>query len=221
MKSFTRIILMLALCIVCFSGTTFAQEEIKVEEKREQAGVYLSVGLGSDYGGMEIQPLVGSKLMLTEATPFSLAVGLDFKKTMNRSFRLEIAWTYRAAKDETIYYSGEMAVSTQMLNLYFDYFNKDTSKFIPYAGLGVGLGSVEMNIYKLADKTYDLKHSMSGLAYSASAGITWHITDTFALDVNARYVVIEDAYKNFERNYSTKTTDLTMLQSVINLRVTF
>lgn len=226
MSRFSNVVLMLALCFMYFFETAFAQEETQ-EEAKDKWGVYLSSNIGVGFGGMIIQSQIFSSIVRTElslitAVPISLAAGVDFKKINNIPIRLEGEYTYRSAQDEGLRMSGELAASTGMLNLYYDYFRKDTSTFIPYFGVGLGFGSVDLDASYLQPATIAIDLSNSGFAWNISTGVAWYINDTFAIDWNVRVVNIANAYKDMPATIITNgVTSLTMFQTRIGLRVTF
>ena len=110
-----------------------------------------------------------------------------------------------------------------MLNLYYDYFRKDTSKFSSYLGIGLGFGAVDLDIsYLQPISSADINLSNYGFAWNISTGVAWHISNTIALDLNTRVVNISNAYKDLSKTFIRNGGDsLTMFQTRLGLRVTF
>ena len=99
------------------------------------------------------------------------------------------------------YLTNEIRSHQLMLNGYYDF--KNTSKFTPYLGAGIGLTHLK-NKVKVTDDSEDLgTKSDTNFTWSVGAGVGYALTPNLSMDIGYRYV---DA-GNIEFSTSSPYTD--------------
>lgn len=143
----------------------------------------------------------------------ALAVGFDFSKISKVNARAELEYTY---KDKVKFtpqterltvitpdfsdsiplpegfpglIENELRSQSLMLNGYYDF--KNTSKFTPYLGAGVGVTRINNKqvinpeFFGESDSQSDTSNTFT---WSASVGVAYQVTENVALDLGYRYV---------------------------------
>lgn len=87
---------------------------------------------------------------------------------------------------------GTVEADTWFLNGYYDFAND--SAWTPYLGLGVGFRDVQFNYRPRGVELVDEEDDV--IAYQASAGVLWELTEELDLLADVRYVDGEDAEIN-------------------------
>lgn len=138
----------------------------------------------------------------------SVAIGFDFSQISDVNVRTELEYTY---KDDSTFnpvtnyeiwtdqygtnsypnrnarlFSNELRSQALMLNGYYDF--KNTSKFTPYVGAGVGVTHIKNNYTNQEYPDYAFSKTDNHFTWSASLGIAYNITNNVALDASYRYV---------------------------------
>ncbi len=84
------------------------------------------------------------------------------------------------------YLTNEIRSHQLMLNGYYDF--KNTSKFTPYLGAGIGLTHLK-NKVKVTDDSQDLgTKSDTNFTWSVGAGVGYALTPNLSMDIGYRYV---------------------------------
>ena len=92
---------------------------------------------------------------------------------------------------------------TGLINGYYDF--KNSSKFTPYLGVGVGAGEVVMN-----NEIRKIEKSGVGFAYQVGTWIDYSINEKIAIGLKYRYfsmpdIKFNDAYGPVTMDYSSHT----------------
>lgn len=183
----------------------------------------------------------------------ALAVGFDFSKISKVNARAELEYTYK----DTVKFTpradlfvvntpdfsdsiplpegfpgllvNELRSQSLMLNGYYDF--KNTSKFTPYLGAGVGVTriknkqSLNPEFFIESDSQSDTSNTFT---WSANVGVAYQVTENVALDLGYRYVDAGEIEFNtnnslfFGPNSDMKTTaDLVSHDYSLGLRYNF
>ncbi len=197
MKSF----LVLALIAASSSSLANAQNNFYASLK---SGVIDTKFKNSQYEYIESDELyLADNQNKSMHSAIALAVGYDFSKTYPLNVRLELEYmdkgetTYNPDFNTLIDFSGvyqygisssfinELNVESLMLNGYYDF--KNTSKVTPYVSAGVGLTRIENKIQNIEVNSTDTA-SDDQITWSAGMGLTYAVSENFALDLSYRYV---------------------------------
>jgi opacity protein-like surface antigen len=143
----------------------------------------------------------------------ALAVGFDFSKISKINARAELEYTYKdkvkftpqtdllvittpdfsdsepAPEGFPGLFENELRSQSLMLNAYYDF--KNTSKFTPYLGAGVGVTRIKNKqalnpeLFMENDSESDTSNTFT---WSANVGVAYQVTENVALDLGYRYV---------------------------------
>ncbi|OTG87177.1 hypothetical protein B9T31_06100 [Acinetobacter sp. ANC 4558] len=148
----------------------------------------------------------------------SAAVGFDFSKISKINARAELEYTYKdketfsptidnvtarvgsnvfsgKAPDGFVLFNNALRSQSLMVNGYYDF--KNTSKFTPYVGLGIGATRVKNKQTEISVND-SVSSTDTHFTWSAGVGIAYNVTDNVALDLSYKYV---DAGKFKFNNY--------------------
>ncbi|WOE32231.1 MULTISPECIES: porin family protein [unclassified Acinetobacter] len=172
----------------------------------------------------------------------SAAVGFDFSAISPINARAELEYTYKdketfspTADYKTIVRKAESTGKTPfgekvlanelrsqslMLNGYYDF--KNTSKFTPYVGVGVGITRVK-NQQTEVESNSSISSTKNHFTWSAGVGVAYSVTDNVALDLSYKYV---DAGKfkfnnNVENGRLDTKVDLRSQDYALGIRYNF
>lgn len=228
-----KYLLLVALVTTSFSGFTNANNGVYTslkagvsDTKMKDNSVHYDFDDGEYYS---LENYTQNNQTKSIYPSISAAVGFDFSKTSNVDARLELEYSYRdkvkftpttnsevwttdQGSDSFLenigsqLFSNELRTQSLMLNGYYDFTN--SSKFIPYAGLGIGVTHIKNNYINLNYPDYAFSKKDNQFTWSAGLGVAYKVTDNVALDVSYRYV---DAGKfefdqNFGQNANEKTS---------------
>lgn len=183
----------------------------------------------------------------------ALAVGFDFSKISKINARAELEYTYKdkfkvTPKTDRLEITtpdfsdsiplpegfpgllvNELRSQSLMLNGYYDF--KNTSKFTPYLGAGVGVTriknkqSLNPEFFIESDSQSDTSNTFT---WSANVGVAYQVTENVALDLGYRYVDAGEIEFNtnnsvfFGPNSDMKTTaDLVSHDYSLGIRYNF
>jgi OmpA-OmpF porin, OOP family len=85
---------------------------------------------------------------------------------------------------------GDLNVATLMANMYHEY-NTNT-RFVPYYGVGIGLGRIDADGYRAAGATA-LDDDETAFAYQGTLGLNYMLTSSSDIGARYRYLAIEGA----------------------------
>jgi len=148
----------------------------------------------------------------------SAAVGFDFSKISKINARAELEYTYKdketfsptidnvtaragsnvysgKAPDGFVLFNNTLRSQSLMVNGYYDF--KNTSKFTPYVGVGIGATRVK-NKQTEIEYNDSVSSTDTHFTWSAGVGVAYNVTDNVALDLSYKYV---DAGKFKFNNY--------------------
>jgi opacity protein-like surface antigen len=167
-----------------------------------------------------------------DETVFALgmAVGVDLYEEYELPVRAELEYMYRnelQADGADIVYgdpaelSADIKVQTMMLNAYYDF--RNSTKFIPYVGAGLGLAFIGID-GEITDVNTGLSledsDSQTSMAWQVGAGVAYPITENLLADLGYRYVNFGEAELNADFN-TDFDTDLSGHEFVLGLRYNF
>ncbi len=116
-----------------------------------------------------------------------IAVGYDFMPMYDFPVRAELEYLYssEAKFDHGYGFDTKISVQTLMANAYYDWHN--STNFVPYLSLGLGLGFTETK-----HNWFDLDNeSQTGFAFNVGVGTSYNITQNFALDIGYRLTYLD------------------------------
>lgn len=167
-----------------------------------------------------------------DETVFSLglALGVDLNEEYELPVRAELEYMYRnelQADGAAVVYgdpmelSADIKVQTLMLNAYYDF--RNSTKFIPYVGAGLGLAFIgidgEITDVNTGNSLEDTD-SQTSMAWQVGAGVAYPITGNLLADLGYRYVNLGEA--EFNADFNTNfDTDLSGHEFVLGLRYNF
>lgn len=156
----------------------------------------------------------------TEKTSYptiAAAIGFDFSKISKVNARAELEYTYRdkinfqSTEYNYLYLSpngslidqnpnsgypsilpNEIQIQSLMLNSFYDF--KNSSKFTPYVGVGVGVSHIKNKQYPNTERSFgfldniQIEDTTNNFMWSASLGVAYNVTDNVALDLGYRYI---------------------------------
>ena len=182
----------------------------------------------------------------------SAAIGFDFSKVSKVNARAELEYTYKdkatfAPNISSAIFNGEevqvpegipsflvneLRTQSLMLNGYYDF--KNTSKFTPYLGAGVGVTriknkqSLNPEIPEFFIESDSQSDTSNTFTWSANVGVAYQVTENVALDLGYRYVDAGEIEFNtnnsvfFGPNSDMKTTaDLVSHDYSLGIRYNF
>ena len=135
----------------------------------------------------------------------SAAVGFDFSAISPINARAELEYTYKDKEtfsptvnstaafgdgvevpdDTDTFFNNQLRSQSLMLNGYYDF--KNTSKFTPYVGVGVGITRAKNQQTDLESKD-SVSSTKNHFTWSAGVGVAYSVTDNVALDLSYKYI---------------------------------
>jgi opacity protein-like surface antigen len=205
-------LLLVAIAATSFSGLANANNSIYAslksgisDTKYKNSKEIFTSKSSSPYE--DIESYVNDNLTKSTYPNISAAVGFDFSKISNINARSELEYTYKNSDtfspavntvvvqmdNQTtnypvhgFFYVNKLKMQSLMLNGYYDF--KNTSKFTPYVGTGVGVTRIK-STRSLANETAgnSIFSTDSQFTWSAGIGIAYTITSNVALDLGYKY----------------------------------
>ncbi len=180
------------------------------KSKVKQSGFYVAPKFNYIYSQHRfMDSATGNELVrFQDSLGYAVAAGFKF------GF-LRVEGEYSIAREEKDGYDSRTPSwtlkETELVfaNMYFD-FNKKGSRWTPYIGGGVGAGSIILEGSLGQSNTPDM------FAWNAGAGFTFNIVPSIALDLNCRYVRLENVPSNLSED-----GNIANLQTLLGVRFTF
>jgi opacity protein-like surface antigen len=158
---------------------------------------YMAINLGmSSLSDSDISDIGNSAdVSFDSGLSFDASLGYHWSKNV----RVEAALGYRKGDVDQVAFNGasqdgpgDMNIMTFMANAYYDV--DLGSKVQPYLGLGLGLGTVELNTNAIENgENFSVDGSGVTLLFNFSAGISYAINDRINIDLGYRYLSGIDA----------------------------
>lgn len=178
----------------------------------EKMGIYIAPKLSWMYASSDVDMYHEGEALGTGSASHSdngfggaLAIGYDFSAKFNLNLRTELEYAlYSKMKDKNTHslviggvsepqeLSSEISISTLFVNIYYDF--KNSSKFTPYIGAGLGIAFIGIegnsqtvgNIYAEDVMKYG-KNTDSNFAWNIGLGLAYDFNDRISLDLGYRY----------------------------------
>lgn len=182
----------------------------------DQTKAYFSAKL--KHINMETEAEIFSKANIEDSViGGSFAVGFA-NKSPSGTFRAEVEYNINGTteeeflKDDLFHHKVEVETQALMLNGYYNF--ETGSKFSPYIGAGIGFarvkGTLEVPEFGISDSI-----KKTNFAWQAGLGVSYDITNNFAIDTGYRYM----DYGDFEKD--GVSLDTTAHEFYTGVRVSF
>ncbi|MEE2744389.1 MAG: hypothetical protein VYD54_10800, partial [Bdellovibrionota bacterium] len=119
--------------------------------------------------------------------------GIAVENTLSPSFSIGLDFNIGSMKveDNSYYYSSEMKYKQWSLEMYSKFFFKDTGRFLPYVGAGLGYKNITMDYENLNSygSYYSNNDGVKGHSFFASAlvGTEFYFNSRFGLNAHFKY----------------------------------
>ncbi|MEQ9518584.1 MAG: outer membrane beta-barrel protein [Parvibaculum sp.] len=186
MKNLTTFGACAALSLAALTGAAQA------EEGKARAGWYVALGAGANF--IDDVDVTGGSFEMDTGYTILGAIGYDTGDiTSYGKFRVETEVAYTENDNDSVTVlgtktnvGGTLEQTTVMLNGYVDFVPGGTLR--PYLGLGLGFVDGEHSISVLG---FSGSGSGTEFAYRGAAGVTYHLTENWGLDLGYRYTAWE------------------------------
>ena len=194
--------------------------------KAETMGVYVAPKFVLNMQSTEIAALGASTGTLDDTTAGgALAVGYDFSDKFNVPVRAELEFGVFGAlsKSESAYdvsAEAEVGIKTLLANVYWDI--TEYNGFTPYIGAGLGVAWVKTELSGSVDALGGISFDDTKTVFAGQVGFgcSYAFTETFALDLGYRCLVVGDGEAEYF-GYKFESRDNIAHQVMLGLRVSF
>lgn len=160
----------------------------------------VSVAIGYDFSNI-------TPINIRTELEYSYKDKISFRPNMNsiehRLYLFNDSWIDRVEQDG--YVENDIKMQSLMLNTLYDF--KNSSKFTPYLGVGLGATYVKSN-QRIADYSFEKKKDNdSSFSWSISAGVNYDLNNNVSLDLSYKYL---NAGKFKFENYPYDHTDINL-----------
>jgi opacity protein-like surface antigen len=213
------------------TGSDDASPQNAAEERSDRHGPYIGLEAGLSFLSDSKFSGTLDGFEVSFDTGFSIGAALGYKFT--KHFRLEADLGYRQSDVDKITGfavplggSGDMSTLTVLGNAYYDF---DLGiPIVPYIGVGIGLGVVDVNTSDSANRV-SVNDSATTFAWNLMAGISYGLFDNVDLDLGYRYLGAIDPELDatfapvgiFGERTDTVNVDVDIHEIFLGMRYTF
>lgn len=130
---------------------------------------------------------------------------------INKNLRIEPEVAYQESDIDKVSSSGvgvsvggDVTSLSFLVNLYYDFVNK--GPYTPFLGAGIGFSRISASriTVDVAPSLYSDKDKDSVMAYHASAGMGWAVSETLTVDFMYRFLATEDPdFSDYEMDFES------------------
>jgi opacity protein-like surface antigen len=188
-------------------------------------GPYISLFAGVAFDAQDPTGSYSGSDTWTLDTDTGFLVGGALGANITPNFRGEVELSFKShdiddVEDEngdSLTGNGDVDIFFVLANFWYDF---DMGVFTPYLGGGVGVAKVKSDI-SIYDHAYFWDMDTWTLAGQLGAGVQWKFTDNFGLDLGYRLKATSPADLDFGFNASYNVTDVSFVEHVVQLGLTF
>ncbi len=181
--------------------------------KSDMSGVYVGLKFIDSIQGHGFDGFGGESGVWQNTVGGAAFVGYDFYYKFDVPVRAELEYALRSdwTQSDSYYSSGfavdydmQVNVQTLLFNVYYDF--RNSSKFTPYIGAGIGLAftraHIDVNTSVLGfHETGSAEAYSTDFAWQVGAGVAYAITDNVSADLGYRYLGISGSFDDYDRGF--------------------